>query len=51
MGKLTLGIICHIEPGTNQIEEIQNFIETLGGDVCYVTTSLGKLWITEEGKQ
>jgi len=50
MPKLTLGIICHIEPGHDKVEEIQHFIESMGGDVVYVTTTLGKLWIKEEGK-
>lgn len=48
MTKITLGIVCHIEECT--IEELKNYIEALGGDICFIKTSWGQLWI-KDGEQ
>jgi len=45
MPKLTLGIVCHIHE--NNVEDIKNYIETLGGDICFIKTGWGRLWIKE----
>ena len=45
MAKITLGIVCHCNE--NEINDIKNYIETIGGDVVIIKQSWGKLWIKD----
>ena len=45
MAKITVGVVCHISE--SNIEDIKNYIEMLGGDVCFLKTSWGRLWIKD----